>query len=106
MKPEILVYIIAALILILLLVYAIMTNKVKEWLKYAVTMAEKELGTGTGQLKLREVYDWFLQMFPVFGKILPFSIFSRLVDDALVWMREQLSNNNMINAYVMNEVDE
>ena len=35
-------------------------SKVKEWLLYAVTMAEKELGGGTGKLKLRYVYDLFL----------------------------------------------
>ena len=27
-------------------------NKVREWLLYAVTTAEKELGGGTGQIKL------------------------------------------------------
>ena len=103
MDVKILVYILAAIIVALLLVYGIMTNKVKEWLKYAVTMAEKELGSGTGQLKLREVYDWFLDMFPVFGKILPFSIFSKLVDDALEWMRTQLEQNNNISKYVTEE---
>lgn len=100
MDNNILVYILAGLIIILLLVYGIMTNKVKEWLKYAVTMAEKELGSGTGQLKLREVYDWFLEMFPVFGKIVPFSIFSKWVDLALDWMREQLKNNDNISVFV------
>ena len=30
-------------------------NKVREWLLYAVTKAEKELGGGTGQIKLRYV---------------------------------------------------
>lgn len=32
-------------------------NKVREWLLYAVTKAEKEMGGGTGQIKLRYVYD-------------------------------------------------
>ena len=32
-------------------------NKVREWLLYAVTKAEKELGGGTGQIKLRYIYD-------------------------------------------------
>ena len=35
-------------------------ERVKEWLLWAVTEAEKELGSGTGQLKLRQVYDLFL----------------------------------------------
>ena len=33
------------------------TAKVKEWLLFAVVQAEKELGSGTGQLKLRYVYN-------------------------------------------------
>lgn len=93
-------YIAAILVIILLLIYGIMTNKVKEWLKYAVTMAEKELGSGTGQLKLRMVYDWFVDMFPVFSKLVPFPIFSKMVDDALIWMRDQIENNINIQGYV------
>lgn len=100
MNNNVLVYIMASVIFILLIVYAVMTNKVKEWLKYAVTMAEKELGSGTGQIKLREVYDWFLEMFPVFSKILPFSIFSKMVDNALEWMRLQLENNDNIRNFI------
>ena len=38
-------------------------NKVREWLLYAVTKAEKELGGGTGQIKLRYVYDMFVTRF-------------------------------------------
>ena len=32
-------------------------EKVKEWLLWAVTQAEAELGSGTGKLKLRQTYD-------------------------------------------------
>ena len=38
-------------------------TKVREWLLYAVTKAEKELGGGTGQIKLRYVYDMFVTRF-------------------------------------------
>lgn len=93
-------YIVAIIVIVLIVIYGVMTGKVKEWLRYAVTMAEKELGTGTGQLKLREVYDWFIDQFPVFSKLLPFPIFSKLVDDALDWMRDQMECNEKINEYV------
>lgn len=92
--------IIVVAIVVLILMYGIMTNKVREWLKYAVTMAEKELGSGTGQLKLRKVYDWFIQMFPVFSKLLPFVLFSKLVDEALCWMKEQIESNGKIANYI------
>lgn len=93
-------YIVFFIVVIFICVYGCMTGKVKEWLKYAVTLAETELGTGTGQLKLRQVYDWFCNTFPVFSKILPFAIFSKLVDDALEWMRIELEKNENIKAIV------
>lgn len=94
------VFVILAMIIV---VYAIMTGKVKEWLKWAVVDAEEYLGTGTGQLKLREVYDSFISAFPVFSKIVPFFIFSKWVDMALHWMRYQLENNPQIARYVKGE---
>lgn len=39
---------------------------VKEWLLLAVTEAEKALGSGTGQLKLRQTYQMFVKTFPAF----------------------------------------
>ena len=64
--------------------------KIKEWLKYAVTMAEKELGGKTGQLKLRMVYDMFVSKFPSVAKLISFDTFASWVDDALEWMNKQL----------------
>lgn len=77
--------------------------RIKEWLKYAVTCAEQDLGSGTGQLKLRTVYDMFLTKFPVTGKFVSFEMFSAWVDDALVWMRQQLEQNVKIAQIVSNE---
>lgn len=74
--------------------------KVKEWLLYAVIMAEKELGAGTGQLKLRYVYDMFVEKFPALVSIISFELFSRLVDEALEKMRHLLEYNKDIEDYV------
>ena len=71
-------------------------EKVKEWLLWAVTEAEKELGSGTGQLKLRQVYDLFLQRFPAIAKRISFATFSYWVDKALIDMREMLNKNKAI----------
>lgn len=65
-------------------------KKVRQWLLWAVTKAEKELGGGTGALKLRQVYDMFLARFPWMAKVIPFVQFCNLVDDALVEMRKLL----------------
>ena len=78
-------------------------NKVREWLLLAVTNAEKELGSGTGKLKLRYVYDMFLGKFPWIAKVITFEQFSYLVDDALDEMRELLATNKAIAQIVNNE---
>lgn len=76
--------------------------KIKEWLLYAVTEAEKELGGGTGQLKLRQVYDLFVQRFPAVAAVVSFDTFSLWVDEALEQMREMLTKNENVAAYVEN----
>ena len=58
-------------------------NKVREWLLYAVTKAEKELGGGTGQIKLRYVYDMFVARFTWLARVISFEAFSMMVDEAL-----------------------
>lgn len=75
-------------------------TKIKEWLLYAVTMAEAELGEKTGQLKLHTVYDMFIDKFPVAAKLVTFEKFSSWVDDALVEMKKMLENNKNIEALV------
>ena len=75
-------------------------NKVREWLLWAVTEAEKELGGGTGALKLRQVYDLFIIRFPWLAKVISFDMFSALVDEALEEMRELLKTNQAVSAFV------
>lgn len=72
----------------------------QEWLKWAVVLAEKQLGSGTGQLKLRMVYDLAIATFPWLMRKITFEGFSLFVDEALVWMRQQLSQNKDIEGYV------
>lgn len=95
-------YVIIMVLVLLFAIYYTITNKikVKEWLKYAVVLAEKELGGGTGQLKLRQVYDMFIERFPVFSKFVSFSTFSQWVDLALEFLREQLEKNEAIKNFV------
>ncbi len=80
-------------------------EKVKAWLLWAVCEAEKILGGGTGKLKLAMVYSMFIERFPKFSKIMPFSLFSKLVDEALEIMREWLENNQAIAAVIQTEGD-
>lgn len=74
--------------------------QVKEWLLYAVIAAEKQFGTGTGTVKLRSVYDLFVARFPWVAKVIPFTVFSGWVDEALDNMRQRLEENQAIADYV------
>lgn len=74
--------------------------QVREWLLWAVTEAEKELGSGTGELKLRQVYDMFVTRFPWLAKVVSFTRFSQMVDEALEEMRELLAGNQAVSAFV------
>lgn len=75
-------------------------KKVEEWLLYGVTEAEKELGGGTGQVKLRYVYDMFITKFPFMVQKISFEAFSYLVDNVLDKFREMLESNASLKAYV------
>lgn len=80
-------------------------DNLREWLLGAVTEAEKELGGGTGRLKLRQVYDLFVARFPWLAKVISFNTFSDMVDDALVEMRELLAQNEAVQAYVAGDLN-
>ena len=74
--------------------------KIKEWLLFAVTKAEQELGEKTGQLKLRTVYDLFVSKFPTTAKLVSFETFSVWVDAAFVELQKMLENNKQIETLV------
>lgn len=75
-------------------------TKVKEWLLWAVTKAERELGSGTGQLKLRYVYDMFIVKFPSIAKVISFEAFSLMVDEVLEKFRDLLDKNQSLQNYI------
>lgn len=78
-------------------------GKCKEWLLLAVTEAERQMGGGTGKLKLRAVYDLFLQRWPEVAKAVSFDTFSAWVDEALEEMRKMLETNKDARALVEGE---
>ena len=74
--------------------------KIKEWLLYAVIMAEKEFQSGTGRLKLAYVYSLFLDKFKAIAPAVPFEVFSAWVDEVLIQMKQILETNKDIDEYV------
>lgn len=79
--------------------------KIKEWLIWACIEAEKALQSGTGQLKLRQVYDMFCAV-PAFSwvaKLISFEMFSDWVSDALITVKQMLVSNESLATYVYGE---
>ena len=105
---EIITFAVGDVILIITAAYisANQKSKVMEWLKVAVTDAEKRFGQKTGQIKLRKVYSWFIAKFPVVAVIMPFKVFSAWVDTALKTMNEWIDKNQQVKAYVEGADDE
>jgi hypothetical protein len=70
-----------------------------------VVEAERKLGSGTGQLKLRWVYDLFAGKFPLLSRFLSFAAFSAWVDVALNEMQKLLKNCKVA-AYVGGSIND
>ena len=75
-------------------------EKVQSWLLLAVSEAERKLGGGTGELKLRLVYDKFLGKFPWLAKVVSFKRFEEMVKKALAEMEKMLAENKNAREYV------
>lgn len=78
-----------------------MVKALEAWLLRGVTEAEKDLGGGTGKLKLRAVYERALELFgPGMAELVPFDEFDELVQGPLEEMRKMLEGNKAAANYV------
>ncbi len=81
-------------------------EQVRQWLLYAVAKAEKELGSGTGQLKLRYVYNMFIAKFPAIALFISFETFTEMVNKALDELEELIENNEQIANLIIEKGEE
>ena len=101
------IIIITAFIIFLIIVnFTLHIMSLKEWLVYACIEAEQFLGSKTGQLKLRYVYNLSITRFPFIAKILPFGLFLKLVDKSLKTMMDMLENNKSIKDIICDTVSD
>lgn len=75
-------------------------EKVRKCLLAWVIQAERELGGGTGKVKLSTVYGTFVTAFPILKNFISFETFSKWVDDALDEMRKLLEQNENLKQVV------
>ena len=96
--------IIGGIVAVILIAFTMWLMGFKNWLVWAVAEAEAMLGSKTGQLKLRYVYDLAVIRFPIVSKVIPFSLFSKLVDSALAVMEDMIANNTSIADAIKNQI--
>lgn len=101
MDKTVLIYFMALVVIaVVMLIAAVKVfgeQKVRNWLVWAVGKAEQEFGSGTGQLKLRSVYNQFIARFPKLSTFITFKHFSALVDEALNILSDMLKNGKIAN---------
>ena len=90
---------IASMVLLIVSIVFFLAVRRKNIIEHLVCMcaeAEMTYGSGTGYLKLRDVYAEFVKAYPIVGIVLPFEYFSSLVDKALKLLKEKLAENEAI----------
>lgn len=101
MDKTILIYlaalVVVAVVMLIAAVKVFGEQKVRNWLVWAVGKAEQEFGSGTGQLKLRSVYNQFIARFPKLSTFITFKRFAVLVDEALNILSDMLKNGKIAN---------
>lgn len=102
MEPKMII--LGIIVTIVMIGGGIYVNGFKNWLVWAVSEAEAVFGSNTGKLKLRYAYDLAVKQFPTIAKLIPFSLFSKMVDSALDIMRDMIENNTNIADAIGKEV--
>ena len=76
---------------------------IKQWAIYACALAEAHLGSGTGQMKMRETYDMFLQRFPSLATVITYEKYKEIAEKALLEFKQMLSTNPNIQEMIIKE---
>ena len=97
--------IIGGIVAVFLVVLTMWLLGFKEWLVYAVAEAEKVLGSKTGELKLRMVYDMAVSKYKILAKIMPFGMFHQFVKAALKVMNEMIEKNISIAEAITKQIE-
>lgn len=103
MDNKLIALIVIAVLVVVTTILALRFSAFRNWLVFAVSEAEKALGGGTGKLKLRYAYNIAIKYFPTLTKIIPFSVFSSMVDTALETMRFMIETNQAISDVINNK---
>lgn len=75
-------------------------KSIKRCLVWACSEAERMLGSKTGRLKLKMVYDTFVNSYPIISTFVPFKLFCEWIDIALDELKAMIESNENIRGYI------
>lgn len=83
-----------------IILFFVRKKNVTEWLVYVCAEAERVYGSGTGYIKLRDVYSEFIRVYPLLSILIPFDYFTKLVDKSLALLKEKLEESIEMNELI------
>lgn len=95
--------ILGALAIIIVAVLAVVKQEkavIFKMLYSLVTEAEKQYGSGTGELKLSSVIAQIYEKAPAAAKVIPVSTLQKWVEDALTAAKEKWAKNANVATYI------
>lgn len=81
-------------------------EKIRQWILYAMIEAEKKFGSQTGKIKLRYVYDLFIDRFSNLSRCISFEDFESIVDNTMETFNTLINTNEKLNEYVKGDKNE
>lgn len=81
-------------------------ESVKQWAIYACAIAQAHLGSGTGQLKMRQTYDMFIIRFPDLAKVISYETYKMTAQLALTELKKMLATNPNVKDLIIDKGEE
>ena len=92
MNPVMTVVILVIIIAIIVLVYVNRKDVILKSALYIVAKVEEEWGSDMGKIKFAEAYTYLKAKYPIITFFLPQTLMTKIIEDALVKLKEILAS--------------
>ena len=92
MNPVMTVAILVVIIAIIVLIYVNRKDVVLKSALYIVAKVEEEWGSDMGKIKFAEAYTYLKAKYPIITFFLPQTLMTKIIEDALVKLKEILAS--------------
>ena len=92
MNPVMAVVILVIIIAIIVLIYVNRKDVILKSALYIVAKVEEEWGSDMGKIKFAEAYTYLKAKYPIITFLLPQTLMTKIIEDALVKLKEILAS--------------